>query len=114
MLGEILRNTRHVLWGSCKDVSILTEEVDELAFLFAVEVCTYDGVPLWVLRVQGYLVCLFGRLERTLSLRLFWLGDTSGCLPAIATTRSRSRFSTVITKDSASRLLSAVQADDFR
>ena len=44
------------------------EEIDELAFLFAVEVCTYDSIPLWVLRIQGYLLCLLGRLERTLSL----------------------------------------------
>ena len=40
-------------------------------------------------------------------------GDISSCLPAIATTRSRSRFSATITRDSANRLLSAVQADDF-
>ena len=166
VLGEILRNTRHVLWGPCKDVPILTEEIDELAFLFAVEVCAYDSVPLWVLRIQGYLLCLFGWLERTLSFPEWlanpvlvlkknkqwrmcidymslnkacpkdpfalpridqegiffvslaglnepsasdsWgLGDISGCLPAIATTRSRSRFSAAITRDSASRLLSA-------
>ena len=50
------------------------EEIDELAFLFAVEVCAYDSVPLRVLRIQGYLLCLFGRLERTLSLRLLWVG----------------------------------------
>ena len=74
VLGEILRNTRHVLWGPCKDVPILTEEIDELAFLFAVKVCTYDGVPLWVLRVQGYLLRLFGRLERALSFRLLGVG----------------------------------------
>ena len=40
-------------------------------------------------------------------------GDNSGYLPAIATTRSRSRFSAAVAKDSASRLLSAAQADDF-
>ena len=63
MLGEFCRYTWHVFRGPCKDVSILTEEIDELAFLFAVKVCTYDGVPLWVLRVQGYLLCFLGRLE---------------------------------------------------
>ena len=41
------------------------------------------------------------------------LGDISGYLPAIATTWSRSRFSAAITRDSASRLLSVAQADDF-
>ena len=44
----------------------------------------------------------------------FGSGDISGCLPAIATTHSRSRFSAAITRDSASRLLLAAQADDFR
>ena len=68
MLGEILWNTRHVLWGPCKDVLILTEEVDELAFLFAVQVCTNDSKPLRVLRVQRYLLCLLGRLEGALSI----------------------------------------------
>ena len=73
MLGEIRWDTWHVFGGPCEDVPILTEEIDELAFLFAVKVCTYDSVPLWVLRVQGYLLGLFDRLERALSLRL--LGD---------------------------------------
>ena len=63
MLSKIRRDTRHVLGRPCKDVPILTEEIDELAFLFAVKVCTYDSVPLWVLRVQGYLLCFFGRLD---------------------------------------------------
>ena len=41
----------NVLGGPCEDVAILMEEIDELAFLFAVEVCTYDSVPLRVLGV---------------------------------------------------------------
>ena len=65
MLGEIHRYTWYVLGRPCEDVPILTEEIDELSFLFAVKVCTYDGIPLWVLQIQGYLLCLFGRLERT-------------------------------------------------
>ena len=67
MLDEIRRNTRHVFGRPCKDVPILTEEIDELAFLFAVKVCTYDSVPLRVLRIQGYLLCLLCRLERALN-----------------------------------------------
>ena len=70
VLGELPWNTRHVLGGPCKDIPILTEEVDELAFLFAVKVGTYDSVPLRVLRVQGNLLGFFGRLEGALSLRL--------------------------------------------
>ena len=67
VFGEIHRNTRHVLGRPCKDVPILTEEIDELAFLFAVKVCTYDSVPLREFRVHGYLLCFFCRFERALS-----------------------------------------------
>ena len=42
VLGVLPRDSRHVLWRPCKDVLILTEEVDELAFLFGAEVGT-DG-----------------------------------------------------------------------
>src|SRR4051812_10527862 len=34
VLGEFPRHTRHVLWRPCKDVPVLTEELDELALLF--------------------------------------------------------------------------------
>src|ERR1043165_5547625 len=34
VLGEFSRHTRHVLWRPCEDVPFLTEELDELAFLF--------------------------------------------------------------------------------
>ena len=70
MLGEIRRNTWHVLRRPCKDVPILTEEINELAFLFAIEVCTDDSVPLRVLWVQWYLLCLPGRLEGSFGSRL--------------------------------------------
>ena len=62
MLGEFRRYSRHVFGGPCEDVPILTEKIDELAFLFAVEVCTYDGVPLWVLWIQGYLLSITSML----------------------------------------------------
>jgi hypothetical protein len=70
VLGEIRQNTRHVLGRPCEDVPILTEKIDELAFLFTVEVGPYDSEPLWVLRVQGNLLGFFGRLEGALGLRL--------------------------------------------
>ena len=63
MVGEFRRDTWHVLGGPCEDVSILTEEIDEIAFLFVVEVGAYDSVPLWVLRVQRYLLCFLDPLE---------------------------------------------------
>src|SRR3954468_17371802 len=74
VLGEFRRYTWHVFGGPCEDVPILTEEIDELAFLFAVKVRTYDSVPLRVLWVQGYFLSLFGRLERAFSFRLLGVG----------------------------------------
>ena len=44
------------------------EEIDELAYLFAIKAGTYDSVPLLVLRVQGNLLSFFGRLEGALGL----------------------------------------------
>ena len=44
VFGVLPRDTRHVLGGPCKDILILTEEVDKLAFLFAVEAGAYDDV----------------------------------------------------------------------
>ena len=61
--AAIRRDTRHVLGGPCEDVAILTEEIDELAFLFVVKASAYDSVPLRVLWVQRYLLCFLGRLE---------------------------------------------------
>src|SRR3954468_19280017 len=50
------------------------EEIDELAYLFVVKVCTYDSVPLRVLWVQGYLLRFLCWLERALSFRLLGVG----------------------------------------
>ena len=68
MLGVLPRDTRHVLWGPCKNIPILTEEVDELAFLFAVEAGAHDDVlaTARVFRVQLHLLGLLGGLERGL------------------------------------------------
>ena len=44
VLDVLPRGTRHVLGGPCEDIPILTEEVDELAFLFAVEAGAYVNV----------------------------------------------------------------------
>ena len=70
VLGVLPRNTRHVLGGACKDVSILTEEVDELAFLFGAEASPDGDALLWVGTVEWDLLGLFSRLERALAGRL--------------------------------------------
>ena len=74
VLGVLPRDTRHVLVGPCEDIPILTEEVDKLAFLFAVEAGAYDGKPLRLVGVQGDLLGLLGRLEGALGLRLLGVG----------------------------------------
>ena len=74
VLGEFLRHTRHVLGGPCENVPILTEEIGELASLFAVQVCPDGGKPFWVIRVQRYPLCFFGRLKRTLGITLLGVG----------------------------------------
>ena len=65
VLGVLPRDTRHVLGGPCEDIPILTEEVDELAFLFAVEAGAYDNVlaAAGVFRVQLHFLGLLGGFE---------------------------------------------------
>lgn len=72
MLGVLPWNTRHVLGGPSKDISILTKEVNELAFLFAAEVGSHNNVLAIVRasRVEWDLLGILGRLERGLSIRL--------------------------------------------
>ena len=71
VLGVLPRDTRHVLWGPCEDTPILTEELDELAFLFA-EAGAHDNVlaAAGVFRVQLHFLGLLGGLERGLIGRL--------------------------------------------
>ena len=65
VLGVLPRDTRHVFGGPCEDIPILTEEVDELTFLFAVEAGTYDNVlaAAGVFRVQLHFLGFLGGLE---------------------------------------------------
>ena len=65
VLGVLPRDTRHVLGGPCEDILILTEEVDELAFLFVVEAGTYDNVlaAAGVFWVELHFLGLLGGLE---------------------------------------------------
>jgi hypothetical protein len=41
MLGEFPGYTWHVRWLQCEDVPVLTEELDDRAFLFGGQVCPY-------------------------------------------------------------------------
>src|SRR3954471_5653131 len=48
VLGEFPRHSRHVLWRPCKDVPVLTEELDELTFLFVAKSCSDHNKLGWV------------------------------------------------------------------
>ena len=67
VLDVLPRDTRHVLGGPCEDIPILTEEVDELAFLFAAKVGAYDDVfaAAGVFRVLLHLLGFLGGPEGT-------------------------------------------------
>ena len=50
VLGKFPRDTWHVGMGPSKNIPILTEKLDELAFLFVVEADTDGGLFGWIVR----------------------------------------------------------------
>ena len=65
MLSQSPGYTRHVRRFPCKDVPVLTEELDERFFLFGVECCgDMSRSSVGVGRVDVNWFCLTGRLER--------------------------------------------------
>src|SRR4051812_6865614 len=70
VLSELPRHTRHIFGRPCEDVPILTEQIDERAFLFVVQAGA-DGDALGgVSWVERDLAGLLGRLERHVPSRL--------------------------------------------
>lgn len=69
MLSQLPRNTWQVLGRPCEDAPILTEEVDELAFLFRVHARTDVDDMLGII-IELDRLCVLGRLERGISLCL--------------------------------------------
>ena len=63
VLSQFPRDTRHVLWSPCKDVPILTEEPDELAFLFRVQTRANHSDTVRVSLVQPDLLGVLVRLK---------------------------------------------------
>jgi hypothetical protein len=63
VLSQLPRHTWHVFWRPCEDVPILTEEADELAFLFGREAGADDDKLGWVALVQRNLLGIIGQLE---------------------------------------------------
>src|SRR3954468_4529741 len=69
VLGEFPWDTWHVFGAPCENVPILTEEIDERAFLFAVQAITDQDELAWVFLVQQDLPCSLRRLELRFSSR---------------------------------------------
>ena len=65
VLSQFSGYTRHVRVFPCKDVPVLTEELDELFFLFGVECCVdMSRSSIGIGRVDVNRLCLTGRLKR--------------------------------------------------
>src|SRR4051812_35893329 len=80
VLGVFPRYTRHVLWGPCKDVPVLMEELDELAFLFADESDPNDATLARLGGIQNNPLAVLGCLKCSLIIRSLGLHARHGCL----------------------------------
>ena len=70
VLGQFSRDTRQSLIWPCKDILILTEKLDERAFLFAVQPGTNDDGALRVGLINADFLGLLGGLKRRARLRV--------------------------------------------
>ena len=79
MLGEFPRYTRHVFGRPCEDVPVLTEEFDELAFLFGVEVGPHGDELGAVVLIELDLLCVSRADWKLASPAGFANSGTAGC-----------------------------------
>jgi hypothetical protein len=63
VLGKFPRYTCHVIWLPCEDVPVLTEELDERAFLFGGQICPNGGGLGGIANDKFHLFCINCRLE---------------------------------------------------
>ena len=63
-LSQFPWDTGHVRWFPCEDVPILTEKLDELAFLFVSHSCCHINHLGQIFRMDLHLLGFAGRLER--------------------------------------------------
>ena len=63
VLSQLPRNTLQIITRPRKGIPILTEEVDELAFLFAIQVAANNDMALRVAGVHTHLLRLLRGLE---------------------------------------------------
>src|SRR3954470_23938814 len=80
VLDKFPRYTRHVMWGPCEDFSVLMEELDELAFLFAAEPGPNNDALARVGGVQGDPLAVLGCLKHSLIIRSLGLHARHGFL----------------------------------
>ena len=80
VLGEFPQHTRHVLWRPCKDVPVLMEELDELAFLFAAEAGSDQHELSGARGIQSNLLVVLGSLELGLIIRSLGIPSRKRCL----------------------------------
>src|ERR1041385_73087 len=80
VLGKFPRYTRHVMWEPCKDVTVLTEGLDDLRFLFAAESGPNNNALAQVGGVQGDLLAVLCRLKYGLVIRPLVLRARHGVL----------------------------------
>jgi hypothetical protein len=63
MLGEFPGYTSHVRWLPCKDVPVLTEELDERIFLFGTQIHPNEGGLSGIASDKFHLLGIDCRLE---------------------------------------------------
>ena len=79
-LGEFPQHTRHVMRSPCKDVLILTEKLDELAFLFAAQAGSDDHKLGGVGGVESEPLAVLCSLELCLIISSLGLPSRQRCL----------------------------------
>ena len=80
VLDEFPQHTRHVLWRPCKDVPILTEKLDELAFLFAAQAGSDNHGLGGVGGIQSHSLVVLCSLELCLIISSLGLASWQRCL----------------------------------
>ena len=80
VLGELPRYTRHVMRSPCKDVLILMEELNELAFLFAAQAGSDNHELGGVAGIQSNPLAVLGSLKLGLIISSLGLPSRQRCL----------------------------------
>ena len=66
MLGKFPGYSWHISWTPCEDIHVFTQELDERAFLGAIQVSCDEGRFLRVRRMDLHFLRVFGGIESLL------------------------------------------------